>query len=84
MTGGAVHLILGRMDVVALCLFVHYHPPLPIFQLICTAVLIDCHFQNLSVSKGMKIHNDEGLESILNRSRCHKGRLLYYFPAQQG
>jgi hypothetical protein len=65
-------------------LFISYHPPLPIFQLICAAVLIDCHFQNLSVSKGMKIHNDEGLESILNRSRCHKGRLLYYFPAQQG
>lgn len=36
------------------------------------------------VSKGMKIRKDEGLESILNRSRSHKGRLLYYFPAQQG
>ncbi|RDX77907.1 hypothetical protein CR513_41893, partial [Mucuna pruriens] len=36
------------------------------------------------VSKGMKIHKDEGLESILRRSRCHKGRLLYYFPSQQG
>ncbi|KHN32409.1 hypothetical protein glysoja_026303, partial [Glycine soja] len=36
------------------------------------------------VSKGMKIHKDEGLESILHRSRCHKGRLLYYFPSQQG
>ncbi|KAL2329329.1 hypothetical protein Fmac_022756 [Flemingia macrophylla] len=35
------------------------------------------------VSKGMKIHKDEGLESILCRSRCHKGRLLYYFPSQQ-
>ncbi|KAK7263898.1 hypothetical protein RJT34_31497 [Clitoria ternatea] len=36
------------------------------------------------VSKGMKICKGEGLESILRRSRCHKGRLLYYFPAQQG
>ncbi|KAL9296094.1 hypothetical protein ACSQ67_021990 [Phaseolus vulgaris] len=36
------------------------------------------------VSKGMKTHKDEGLESILRRSRCHKGRLLYYFPSQQG
>ncbi|CAL5211951.1 unnamed protein product [Lathyrus oleraceus] len=36
------------------------------------------------VSKGIKVHKDEGLESILKRSRCHKGRLLYYFPAQQG
>ncbi|KRH39917.1 hypothetical protein GLYMA_09G227900v4 [Glycine max] len=36
------------------------------------------------VSKGMKIHKDEGLESILRCSRCHKGRLLYYFPSQQG
>ncbi|XP_061353717.1 uncharacterized protein LOC133298440 [Gastrolobium bilobum] len=36
------------------------------------------------VSKRMKIHKDEGLESILHRSRSHKGRLLYYFPAQQG
>ncbi|KAJ1400285.1 Non-heme dioxygenase N-terminal domain [Sesbania bispinosa] len=36
------------------------------------------------VSKGMKIHKDEGLESIIHRSCCHKGRLLYYFPAQPG
>ncbi|XVF88486.1 hypothetical protein PTKIN_Ptkin19aG0055200 [Pterospermum kingtungense] len=34
------------------------------------------------VSKGMGMHKDEGLEQILLRSRCHKGRLLYYFPAQ--
>ncbi|KAK7258214.1 hypothetical protein RIF29_32745 [Crotalaria pallida] len=36
------------------------------------------------VSKGMKINKDECLEPILHRSRCHKGRLLYYFPSQQG
>ncbi|XP_059634990.1 uncharacterized protein LOC132277223 isoform X2 [Cornus florida] len=35
------------------------------------------------VSKGMNISEDEGLEQILLRSRCHKGRLLYYFPAKQ-
>ncbi|CAK9176722.1 unnamed protein product [Ilex paraguariensis] len=35
------------------------------------------------VSKGMKMREDEGLQQILLRSRCHKGRLLYYFPAQQ-
>ncbi|KAK3210777.1 hypothetical protein Dsin_015483 [Dipteronia sinensis] len=35
------------------------------------------------VSKGMKVHADEGLEQILLRSRCQKGRLLYYFPPQK-
>ncbi|XP_028074090.1 uncharacterized protein LOC114276510 isoform X7 [Camellia sinensis] len=35
------------------------------------------------VSRGMKMHEDEGLEQILLRSRCHKGRLLYYFPSLQ-
>ncbi|OMO80798.1 hypothetical protein CCACVL1_12745 [Corchorus capsularis] len=35
------------------------------------------------VSKGVKMHEHEGLEHILLRSRCHKGRLLYYFPANQ-
>ncbi|XP_022852116.1 uncharacterized protein LOC111373783 [Olea europaea var. sylvestris] len=34
------------------------------------------------VSEGLK-HDDEGLQRILLRSRCHKGRLLYYFPALQ-
>ncbi|KAG8635791.1 uncharacterized protein LOC110602839 [Manihot esculenta] len=33
-------------------------------------------------TKGMKINENEGLEQILLRSRCHKGRLLYYFPIQ--
>ncbi|KAF8036497.1 hypothetical protein BT93_C2273, partial [Corymbia citriodora subsp. variegata] len=36
------------------------------------------------VAKGMKKQSDEGLEQILSRSRCHKGRLLYYFPAKDG
>ncbi|KAF3441946.1 hypothetical protein FNV43_RR15862 [Rhamnella rubrinervis] len=35
------------------------------------------------VSKVMKMDEDEGLEQILLRSRCPKGRLLYYFPARQ-
>ncbi|GAV82063.1 2OG-FeII_Oxy domain-containing protein/DIOX_N domain-containing protein [Cephalotus follicularis] len=35
------------------------------------------------VSKGMNMDKNRGLEQILLSSRCHKGRLLYYFPAQQ-
>ncbi|XP_057545600.1 uncharacterized protein LOC130824563 isoform X2 [Amaranthus tricolor] len=35
------------------------------------------------VSKGMKVGVDDGLEHIIHRSRCHKGRLLYYFPTQE-
>ncbi|XP_052304951.1 uncharacterized protein LOC7476258 isoform X2 [Populus trichocarpa] len=34
-----------------------------------------------TVSKGMEVDQNESLEQILIRSRCHKGRLLYYFPA---
>ncbi|KAL2555062.1 2-oxoglutarate (2OG) and Fe(II)-dependent oxygenase superfamily protein [Forsythia ovata] len=34
----------------------------------------DCY-----VARGLE-HDDEGLQQILLRSRCHKGRLLYYFP----
>ncbi|XP_051131422.1 uncharacterized protein LOC127251665 isoform X2 [Andrographis paniculata] len=32
------------------------------------------------VSKKSKMHIDGSLQQILLRSRCHKGRLLYYFP----
>ncbi|KAJ8750436.1 hypothetical protein K2173_015575 [Erythroxylum novogranatense] len=35
------------------------------------------------VSNGMEVNENEGLEQILLRSRCHKGRLLYYFPSEQ-
>ncbi|XP_026404615.1 uncharacterized protein LOC113299748 isoform X3 [Papaver somniferum] len=35
------------------------------------------------VSRCMTVKDDEGLEQILLRSRCHKGRLLYYFPEQK-
>ncbi|CAK7334888.1 unnamed protein product [Dovyalis caffra] len=33
------------------------------------------------VSRGMGGNQNKSLEQILLRSRCHKGRLLYYFPA---
>ncbi|KAK4404173.1 Nudix hydrolase 19, chloroplastic [Sesamum angolense] len=32
-------------------------------------------------SNGFKLHKDGSLHQILLRSRCHKGRLLYYFPS---
>ncbi|ONK78034.1 uncharacterized protein A4U43_C02F13510 [Asparagus officinalis] len=35
------------------------------------------------VSKTMMIVEDEGIEKIIKRSRCHKARLLYYFPKQK-
>ncbi|CAL2274969.1 unnamed protein product [Prunus armeniaca] len=35
------------------------------------------------VSKAIKMSEDEGLEQILFRSRCHKGRLLYYFSTKE-
>ncbi|XP_058111616.1 uncharacterized protein LOC131254917 isoform X3 [Magnolia sinica] len=35
------------------------------------------------VTKGDLSRNDESLKQILLRSRCHKGRLLYYFPPPQ-
>ncbi|XP_073018259.1 uncharacterized protein [Primulina eburnea] len=34
-------------------------------------------------SNGFRVHENEGLLQILLRSRCHKGRLLYYFPSLQ-
>ncbi|KAL9224485.1 hypothetical protein vseg_000513 [Gypsophila vaccaria] len=35
------------------------------------------------VSKALNMRSDEGLEHIIRRSRCHKGRLLYYFPTKE-
>ncbi|KAL8488323.1 hypothetical protein ACS0TY_024557 [Phlomoides rotata] len=35
------------------------------------------------VSNGFNMHGNGSLEQVLLRSRCHKGRLLYYFPAHQ-
>ncbi|CAL9085557.1 unnamed protein product [Musa textilis] len=34
------------------------------------------------VSREMKDHENGSLEQILKHSRCHKGRLLYYFPKE--
>ncbi|XWS26897.1 hypothetical protein CRYUN_Cryun26dG0069600 [Craigia yunnanensis] len=52
-------------------------------KLIFDVGLMVAHHCDQYVSRGMKMHKDEGLEQILLRSRCHKGRLLYYFHAQQ-
>ncbi|CAA6672710.1 unnamed protein product [Spirodela intermedia] len=35
------------------------------------------------VSENKALQQGESLEDILGRSRCHKGRLLYYFPRRQ-
>ncbi|KAG9459326.1 hypothetical protein H6P81_003834 [Aristolochia fimbriata] len=35
------------------------------------------------VKKETRVPNNKGLEQILQHSRCHKGRLLYYFPRIQ-
>ncbi|GAB2300393.1 hypothetical protein Dimus_034435 [Dionaea muscipula] len=35
------------------------------------------------VSKGTQNRTDEGFEQTLLHSRCHKGRLLYYFPTHR-
>lgn len=45
-------------------------------------MLLAYHCDHYVSSKGMKMLENEGLEHILSRSRCHKGRLLYYFPAE--
>ncbi|KAK7841655.1 hypothetical protein CFP56_015070 [Quercus suber] len=52
-------------------------------KLIFDVGLILAYHCDRYVSKGVNMHEDEGLEKILLRSRCHKGRLLYYFPAQE-
>ncbi|KAF7154558.1 hypothetical protein RHSIM_Rhsim01G0091700 [Rhododendron simsii] len=52
-------------------------------KLILDVGLMVAYHSDKYVSRGMKMHEDEGLEQILNRSRCHKGRLLYYFPSIQ-
>ncbi|KAK6941558.1 Non-hem dioxygenase N-terminal domain [Dillenia turbinata] len=52
-------------------------------KLILDVGLMLAHHCDLYVSKGMEMQKDDGLEQILFHSRCHKGRLLYYFPPQQ-
>ncbi|XP_072993819.1 uncharacterized protein [Typha latifolia] len=44
--------------------------------------LMLAHHCDQYVLKGKRMHENERLEQILKRSRCHKGRLLYYFPMQ--
>ncbi|XP_072968420.1 uncharacterized protein [Typha angustifolia] len=44
--------------------------------------LMLAHHCDQYVLKGERMHENERLEQILKRSRCHKGRLLYYFPTQ--
>lgn len=34
------------------------------------------------MQKGVGTYDGESLEQTISRSRCHKGRLLYYFPRQ--
>lgn len=50
-------------------------------KLILNVGLMVAYHCDQYVSKGHG--GDKGLENTLTRSRCHKGRLLYYFPSQQ-
>ncbi|KAL9440545.1 hypothetical protein AB3S75_019253 [Citrus x aurantiifolia] len=52
-------------------------------KLIVDVRLMLAYYCDQYVCKGMKMKGNEGLEQILLRSQCHKGHLLYYFPAQQ-
>ncbi|PON44427.1 Oxoglutarate/iron-dependent dioxygenase [Trema orientale] len=52
-------------------------------QLMYDVGLMLAHHCDRYVSKVMKMGEDGGLENILLRSRCPKGRLLYYFPTEQ-
>jgi isopenicillin N synthase-like dioxygenase len=52
-------------------------------KLIFDVGLMVAYHCNQYVSKRMKMSKNKGLEHIILRSRCHKGRLLYYFPAQE-
>ncbi|KAJ8442372.1 LOW QUALITY PROTEIN: hypothetical protein Cgig2_018628 [Carnegiea gigantea] len=45
--------------------------------------LLVAHHCDRYLSDGMNVGADEGLEHIICRSRCHKGRLLYYFPTEE-
>ncbi|XP_021996644.1 uncharacterized protein LOC110893816 isoform X3 [Helianthus annuus] len=45
-------------------------------------LLVAYHCDKYAVSKETGMPHNEGIEQIVHRSRCHKGRLLYYFPAE--
>ncbi|KAL8168174.1 hypothetical protein V2J09_009673 [Rumex salicifolius] len=52
-------------------------------QMIFNVGLLVAYHCDQYVSRGMHRGAKGNLEQILESSRCHKGRLLYYFPAQQ-
>lgn len=51
-------------------------------KLILDVGLLLSYHCDLYASREMVMLEGEGLEQTLVHSRCHKGRLLYYFPAQ--
>ncbi|KAI4380686.1 hypothetical protein MLD38_006849 [Melastoma candidum] len=51
-------------------------------KLILDVGLMVAHHCDRYVAKGMTSADTVEFEDILCRSRCHKGRLLYYFPAE--
>ncbi|VFQ68061.1 unnamed protein product [Cuscuta campestris] len=67
------------------------HTSLPEFEIAFKALgkmildvgLLLAHHCDSYVSLRTTPTENDGLEQILFRSRCHKGRLLYYFPSQQ-
>ncbi|XP_057768751.1 uncharacterized protein LOC130988794 isoform X2 [Salvia miltiorrhiza] len=52
-------------------------------KLILDVGLLLAHHCDRYTSNGLKMHENGSLQQILLRSRCHKGRLLYYFPSHQ-
>ncbi|CAH9102009.1 unnamed protein product [Cuscuta epithymum] len=52
-------------------------------KMILDVGLLLAHHCDQYVSHKITANENDGLEKILLRSRCHKGRLLYYFPSQQ-
>ncbi|XP_021996643.1 uncharacterized protein LOC110893816 isoform X2 [Helianthus annuus] len=51
-------------------------------KLILDVGLLVAYHCDKYVSKETGMPHNEGIEQIVHRSRCHKGRLLYYFPAE--
>ncbi|KAI7750795.1 hypothetical protein M8C21_019701 [Ambrosia artemisiifolia] len=51
-------------------------------KLILDVGLLVAYHCDKYVSKVTGMPHNEGIEQIVYRSRCHKGRLLYYFPAE--
>ncbi|KAL8242992.1 hypothetical protein R6Q59_013294 [Mikania micrantha] len=51
-------------------------------KLILDVGLLVAYHCDKYVSKETGMPHNEGIEQIVYRSRCHKGRLLYYFPAE--